>query len=98
MIRQADTYLEGRIYYYGETQVPDTLVSQDYKSRFKLINPIIHVVKQGERLVDISYKYYGNHNLWFVIASFNRDKIINPLELEEGTELILPDISLISTL
>lgn len=98
MIKESHVYSTAVLYYKGETTVTDALISQDYCSLYELQNPIIHIVKQGERLVDISYKYYNNHNLWFVIASFNRDKIINPLVLEPGVELRIPDPSLIPLL
>lgn len=98
MIKEFQVYSGAVLYYKGETTVTDTLVSRDYGSNFELINPIIHIIKEGERLVDIAYKYYNNHNLWFVIASFNRDKIINPIVLEPGVELRIPDPSLIPLL
>lgn len=98
MTEDSNVYGEGIQYLYAETQVPETLVSQDYSAKYDMVNPLIHVVSEGERLVDISYRYYGNHNLWFLIAAFNRDKIINPLILEAGTELKFPQLSTISVL
>lgn len=98
MTQDAQVYGEALEYLYAETNVADTLVSKDYISQYKMLNPLIHVVTEGERLVDISYQHYGNHNLWFLIAAFNRDKIINPFILEPGTELRFPQLSVISTL
>ncbi|MEE0122927.1 MAG: hypothetical protein UEU88_04105 [Streptococcus salivarius] len=41
--------------------------------------------------MDISLKYYGNHNLWFIIAAYNQDKFTDPLELPVGKEFIFPN-------
>lgn len=58
-------------------------------------NNDIHTVIEDERLEQISYKYYGNSKLWWVIADFNDidDSLINPFEdLVPGTKLLIPDI------
>lgn len=81
---------------YRSTRIYDTLISRDFMSSYNLTTNIVYVVKEGDRLVDISYKYYNNHNLWFIIAGFNRDKIINPFELVPGTELKIPPLNLLS--
>lgn len=50
-----------------------------------------HTVKLEEidRLDKISYKYYGTPELWWIISSVN---YIDPFELTEGMELLIPNI------
>lgn len=51
---------------------------------------IIHVVKEGERLDLIAYKYWLRPDLFYIICDWN--DIYNPLKqsLEPGSTLILP--------
>jgi len=55
---------------------------------------IIHSVKDNEKIWDIAYKYYKNSKLWYIIADVNN--IFNPLDIDTGTQLIIPDISKIN--
>lgn len=55
----------------------------------------IHIVKDGERLDQISYTYYGSNRYWWVIADYNdiEDILINPfVDIQAGQKLIVPDI------
>lgn len=79
----------GRLYRNEDTNQPDAILS--YVPIFTMSNPIYHTVISGETLMDISLKYYGNHNLWFIIAAYNQDKFTDPLELPVGKEFIFPN-------
>lgn len=50
-----------------------------------------HTVASGETLWDISEKAYGTGYNWSDIASANN--LANPDSIEEGTELIIPDVT-----
>lgn len=54
-------------------------------------NDRLHIVRDGEDLLSIAFKYYGDSKEWHVIADVN-DDIINPLELQTGYTLIIPDL------
>lgn len=56
----------------------------------------IHIVKQGDTIYGISYRWYGSDLWWHVIADVN--KIYNPFELDLGLELIIPDLDVIRAL
>ncbi|MCK9485696.1 MAG: LysM peptidoglycan-binding domain-containing protein [Dehalococcoidia bacterium] len=49
----------------------------------------MHLVKPGETLDRIAYGAYGDSTTWRVIAE--RNKITDPLRLQPGTRLILPE-------
>ena len=53
-------------------------------------NTISHLVKRGESLSGISYKYYGSANKWRKIYNANRNVIKNADKLKPGTKLIIP--------
>lgn len=53
------------------------------------INDIIYTIKEGDRLTNIAYKFYGNPLLWYLIADVNQ--IDNPLFLEVGKNIIIPN-------
>lgn len=50
-----------------------------------------HVVAEGERLDLLSYRYYADPALWWVIADANDIK--NPLRIEVGKRLRIPSKS-----
>jgi hypothetical protein len=58
---------------------------------------IYHQVVDGERLDQISYKYYGNNKYWWVLADVNdlADDLINPFQLQEGLKLIIPKLEML---
>jgi hypothetical protein len=50
-----------------------------------------HIVRSGETLSDISYKYYGSADKWQKILGADRLPIENPSKLRPGTRLIIPE-------
>ena len=50
-----------------------------------------HIVRKGETLSEISYKYYGSANKWQKILDANRNVIKDANKLNPGTKLIIPD-------
>lgn len=48
----------------------------------------VHTGKVGESLLDLSKKYYGNHENWHLIAKINN--IIDPWQDIVGLKLIIP--------
>lgn len=49
-----------------------------------------HVVRQGERMEQIAALYFGDPEMWWVIAVANPE-VFYPEELERGTVLRIPD-------
>lgn len=57
-----------------------------------------HVVKDGEELDGIAYKYFKDSKYWWILYDINRDMCPNPFELPGGTILIIPHLdSIISS-
>ncbi|UCC23154.1 MAG: LysM peptidoglycan-binding domain-containing protein [Planctomycetota bacterium] len=50
-----------------------------------------HIVRRGETLSDIAYKYYGSANEWKKILSANDLKLRDTTKLRPGTKLIIPE-------
>jgi nucleoid-associated protein YgaU len=50
-----------------------------------------HIVRAGETLSSISYKYYGSANKWQKILGADHLPIENPSKLRPGTKLIIPE-------
>lgn len=50
-----------------------------------------HIVRSGETLSDISYKYYGAADKWQKILGANREIVENPNKLRPGAKLIIPE-------
>ena len=50
-----------------------------------------HIVRAGETLSDISYKYYGSADKWQKILGADRLPITNPGKIRPGMKLIIPD-------
>lgn len=51
---------------------------------------ITHVVRDNDRIWDMSFRYYQKDLQWGVIADVNN--VYNPFELEPGSEFIIPDL------
>lgn len=51
----------------------------------------IHTVSEDETLWNLAYRFYGNSRLWWYI--YDTNNIVDPLNLEVGTELLIPDES-----
>lgn len=83
---RSDLYSKGFVLTYEEG---DTSLERDkiqYKSD---TGDAIHVFIEGESLTMISYRYYGEPVYWYLIADIN--EIENPLFIEPGTQLIIPN-------
>lgn len=52
------------------------------------VDTLEHVVSVGERLDTLASKYYGDEELWWVIALSNR--IMDPFSLTVGARLRIP--------
>ena len=50
-----------------------------------------HIVRKGETLSDISYRYYGSANKWKKILEANRFRLKDASKLKPGTKLTIPD-------
>ncbi|MFZ0035404.1 MAG: LysM peptidoglycan-binding domain-containing protein [Sedimentisphaerales bacterium] len=50
-----------------------------------------HIVREGETLSDISYKYYGSADKWQKILGADHLPIKNPSKIRPGTRLIIPE-------
>ncbi len=52
------------------------------------VDTVDHVIKAGERLDTLASLYYGDEELWWVIALANR--IMDPFSLSIGTRIRVP--------
>ncbi|MEE9212130.1 MAG: LysM peptidoglycan-binding domain-containing protein [Phycisphaeraceae bacterium] len=59
--------------------------------------PTIHYVKNGETLYDIAKRYYGDGNLWRIIARANRDRVSENGRVAVNVRLTVPNISRLAT-
>lgn len=53
--------------------------------------PTLHIVRDGETLSDIAYRYYGSTNKWQKIFDANREIINDANKLKPGTKLTIPN-------
>lgn len=51
---------------------------------------IRYQTRLGERLEDISLAFYGTPDLWWVIADFQEEPILEPMDVPAGLELRIP--------
>ena len=54
---------------------------------------VVHVVRSGETLQDISKQYFKTVRRWKQIADANRGVLPNPDRLRSGVRLVIPDAS-----
>lgn len=54
-------------------------------------NDRTYIVKEGDNIWDIAYSELGNARDWVKIMDVN-PTVLNPFEIEVGTELIIPDV------
>ncbi len=74
------------------TDLPDTASTQiSAPEEEKMETRKFHIVRKGETLSDISYRYYGSAGKWQKILDANRKTIEDPRKLRPGTRLIIPD-------
>ena len=71
-----------------QNNVPDLEVHEQAE---KIEVPKFHIVRAGETLSNISYKYYGSASKWQKIYNANREAIKDPSKLRPGTRLIIPE-------
>ncbi len=71
-----------------QSNVPDFTV-QEQPEKIKALK--FHIVRKGETLSNISYKYYGSAGKWQKIYNANRKAIKDPHKLRPGTRLIIPE-------
>ncbi len=65
--------------------------STNYEQAEKIKTQKFHIIRQGETLSEISYKYYGSANKWRMILDANRDEIEDVSKLKPGTKIIIPE-------
>ena len=66
-------------------------VDHDEGERARPAVPRIHVVRNGETLSEISYRYYGTVAEWQKIFGANRTVIRDVKNLRPGMRLIIPE-------
>ena len=72
----------GRVTRFYTSPVPVEFVEREDTTRIK--------VRIRDRLDNIAVAFYGDPNLWWVIADFQPVPIMNPIFLEPGRELFVP--------
>lgn len=86
--------LQGSRYQRAKVAIIDgvpTIVSRRKRWTEKRPDDFFHTVRYGEELDEIAYRYYGNGELWWVIAEANG--IADPFEpLQPGTVLRCPSV------
>jgi len=74
------------------TDLPNTASTETTASEEEKIKTTkFHIVRKGETLSNISYKYYGSAGKWQKIYNANRKAIKDPRKLRPGTRLIIPE-------
>jgi nucleoid-associated protein YgaU len=71
-----------------QTNIPDLTVHEQPE---EVKAQKFHIVRKGETLSNISYKYYGSAGKWQKIYNANRKAIKDPRKLRPGTKLIIPE-------
>lgn len=69
---------------------PDTTLASHETTTKKTMTPRFHIVRTGETLSGISYRYYGSASKWQKIRDANRKTIKDANRLRPGTKLIIP--------
>jgi len=67
------------------------LDSTIYEQTEKIKTQKFHIVREGETLSEISYKYYGSANKWQMILDANRNVIKDVNKLRPGIKIIIPE-------
>ena len=75
----------------AEDNQSEPLDSTIYEQTEKIKTQKFHIIRKGETLSDISYKYYGSANKWRMILDANRDEIEDVSKLKPGTKIIIPE-------
>ena len=69
---------------------PDTTLAGHETTTKKTMTPRFHIVRTGETLSSISYRYYGSASKWQKIRDANQKTIKDANRLRPGTKLIIP--------
>jgi len=72
----------------NQSEPPDSTI---YEQTEKIKTQKFHIVREGETLSIISYKYYGSANKWQMILVANRNVIKDVNKLKPGTKIIIPE-------
>ena len=56
-----------------------------------------YIVRMGDRIDHLATAFYGNPRLWWVIAEFQEEPLMEPFGLEPGTELTIPPYEFVMT-
>jgi hypothetical protein len=51
-----------------------------------------HVVQNGDTLMNLAQKYYGDKDQFSTIYNVNREQVLAPDRLTPGTVLVIPDL------
>lgn len=70
-------------------QLLDLQSEEIYRILRNLTRYTVYRWKSTDKLSNLSYNYYETTSLWWIIAAFNG--IVHELELEDGTEILIPD-------
>jgi len=62
-----------------------------YEQTEKIKTQKFHIVREGETLSGISYKYYGSANKWRILLDANRNVIKDANKLRPANKLIVPE-------
>lgn len=71
-----------------QAAIPDLTIREQTE---KIKTEKFHIVRKGQTLSEISYKYYGSANKWQKILDANRNILKDPNKLQPGIKLIIPD-------
>ena len=71
------------------TKSPE-MSGEQQTSNIKPQDTRFHIIRKGETMSDISYKYYGSANKWRKILTANRQTIKDANRLTPGTKLTIP--------
>lgn len=52
-----------------------------------------HILQNGETIIRVSLKYFGNKNFWPYIAKHNEKNLKDPNNVPIGTKLLIPELS-----
>lgn len=83
-----DVYSKGVIINFKEG---DKTLERELIKHVKDPEDRVHIFKEGESLTQLSFIYYKEPKYWYLIADINL--IENPLFIEAGTQLIIPNIT-----
>ena len=73
------------------TELSDVLPPPFLQQTEKPKTPRTHIVRRGETLSDISYRYYGSANKWPKILNANHSIIKDANKLTPSSKLIIPE-------